>query len=60
MEKLLVATVFLFIILTTMVAAPFDQQFAQIGASDTCGQQWTYVSELLRDAPCGGASLVSA
>ena len=40
--------------------APFDQHFAQIGASDTCRQQWTFVSELLRDAPCGGASLVSA
>ena len=32
----------------------------KIGASDNCRQQWTFVSEVLRDAPCGGASLVSA
>ena len=43
-----------------MKKAPFVQHFAQIGASDTCRQQWTFVSELLRDVPCGGASLVSA
>ena len=45
---------------TFRTSAPSDQHFAKIGASDTCRQQWTFVSELLRDAPCGDASLISA